>query len=135
MDKKRINIYLREKTYILLKDHVELEGFDMSTCVDILLLQQLNYLEEAKKKAVKEVAKEDKNTLKNFLGSYDKVSLFRVVMWNDHSDEDKWNEVAYTREESFNKYRFWLNWKVESIETPKYKALGGDEYIRVRIKQ
>lgn len=135
MDKKRINVYLREKTYNLLKDHVELEGFDMSTCVDILLLQQLNYLEEAKKKAVKEVAKENKNTLKNFLGSYDKVSLFRVVMWDDHSDEDKWNEVAYTREEAFNQYRFWLNWKVESIETPKSKALDGNEYIRVRIKQ
>lgn len=54
---KRINVYIRDKTYNLLKDYMDLNEYDMSRAVDEILYGRLNYLDEAKKKAEEKAKK------------------------------------------------------------------------------
>ena len=75
---KRINIYIRDKTYQLLKDYCEIEELDMSRAVDEILQFRLKYLDEerikAEKKAKKELTSEEwfKREWENIKNEYKK---------------------------------------------------------------
>lgn len=55
---KRINIYIRESTYKMLKDYCNIEELDMSRAVDDILQFRLKYLEEERTKALKKAKKD-----------------------------------------------------------------------------
>lgn len=58
---KRINIYIRDRTYQLLKDYCKIEELDMSRAIDDILQFRLKYLEEERLKAIKKASKEQSN--------------------------------------------------------------------------
>lgn len=79
--KKRINVYLRQKTYDLLIDYMNIEDWDMSTTVDLLIYGRLSYLNEEKKKAEK-IARKDKEKEEQILYAKAKKQLEELASKN-----------------------------------------------------
>lgn len=60
---QRINVYIRDITYQLLKDFCDINEYDKSRAVDEIIFGRLQYLKQAKEKAL---SKEDKETMKKY---------------------------------------------------------------------
>lgn len=125
MPKKRINIYLRENTYNLIKDYMEIEQFDMSTCIDLLIEKQLDYLKYSKEKAQKQIKNQINNKTVGYLiacKEHENVKQISVYIANENILSYVDRSFIYSKHKDLLNKEY-KNFKIEYDQTIKDENL------------